>query len=178
MARWNNPTTYRKPTVGVQVIGFVEASNDKGIKIHDQWYNFSKFGRVDVRPHVGAEVCLTHKQNWIDTLEVREDAFARQAPPPPPPAAAWNQAQGQATADLERERREARICRMCCVKAAATLHGGQKDATWEKCLATAAAMEAWIMDESEFLTAEQAAATADPAKTRTRPTPPPPPCQV
>ena len=56
-----------KAKESTKVTGVVEAVNDKGIKIDGEWYNFSKFNRVQI-PNVGDEVELEVKGEWIKSL--------------------------------------------------------------------------------------------------------------
>src|ERR1700740_1652954 len=56
-----------KTKESTKVRGVIESVNDKGIKIDGEWYNFSKFNRVEI-PNVGDEVEIEVKGEWIKSL--------------------------------------------------------------------------------------------------------------
>ncbi len=56
-----------KAKESAKVREIVETVNDKGIKIDGEWYNFSKFNRVDI-PNEGDEVEIEVKGEWIKSL--------------------------------------------------------------------------------------------------------------
>lgn len=51
-----------------KVVGVVLQANDKGFKIADEWYNFSKFRKTQ-RPDEGDEVEIEVQDRWIQTLK-------------------------------------------------------------------------------------------------------------
>ena len=51
-----------------KVVGLVLQANDKGFKIADEWYNFSKFRKTQ-RPDEGDEVEIEVQDRWIQTLK-------------------------------------------------------------------------------------------------------------
>lgn len=50
-----------------KIVGQVQQVNEKGIKIADLWYKFSKFRSVQ-RPREGDEVEIVVQDNWIQTI--------------------------------------------------------------------------------------------------------------
>jgi hypothetical protein len=62
-----NKMAKREPKETKKVKGIVESVNDKGIKIDGEWYNFSKFNRVEI-PSEGDAVEIEVKGEWIKSL--------------------------------------------------------------------------------------------------------------
>ena len=56
-----------KAKESTKVRGIVETVNDKGIKIDGEWYNFSKYNRVET-PSEGDEVEIEVREKWIKSL--------------------------------------------------------------------------------------------------------------
>src|SRR5437870_11076898 len=67
-------TTTSNGTIGDQVEGLVEATNDRGIRVAGEWRNQSKFHPVDL-PDRGARVRLElDSKGFIRTLQVLDAA--------------------------------------------------------------------------------------------------------
>ncbi len=56
-----------KAKESTKIKGVVEVVNEKGIKIDGEWYNFSKYNRVET-PSEGDEVEIEVREKWIKSL--------------------------------------------------------------------------------------------------------------
>ncbi len=112
-----------------QSAGVVEAVNERGVRIAGQWHNFSKFSDVP-RPMTGAQVELTLKGGWIQSLEVVDES----------PSHGEKSFQPATT-------RERTIARLAVLKSAAAYCAARPDAKANDVLKVATAWEAWVLRE-------------------------------
>ncbi|HEY7066410.1 MAG TPA: hypothetical protein VII06_33365 [Chloroflexota bacterium] len=130
-----------------QVIrGEVEVTNDKGVRIAGQWWNYSRYHAV---PHPYedelVEVTVPEGQNWIEGLVVVEDSkgcTVLHQPAPEPLAEQAHRAPQRATAPSSA--RDAMIARHVALKAAVSYCAAREQATTEHILPLASRLEAWL----------------------------------
>jgi len=103
--------------------GTVEATNDKGIKVAGQWWNWSQYGPELPRPLRGQAVQLQVKGNFIKSLAVLDSPNGSQRP-----------AAGRETA----------ITRLAVLKAAAEFLAPRSGARSTDVLKVAERWEAWV----------------------------------
>lgn len=117
---------------------FVEAVNDKGIKIKGQWLDYSKFGsaaRVQ-RPKPGAAVQVTVKGRFVQALEVLEAPEAQE-----PQEKTAHETLGNTTIGNH----ALRIVREACLHAASRFCAPRLDLKSADMLTLAERLEAWVL---------------------------------
>jgi hypothetical protein len=124
-------------TVAETLVGAVEATNDKGIKVQGRWFNFSQYHDVP-HPERGQQVALEAKGNFIQKLTIRAAAEPTGAEPTPTPSPA----QPPST-----DTRELRIIRQAMAKAAASFMALRTDATVGDVIGMAELLERWVTRE-------------------------------
>jgi hypothetical protein len=106
------------------VIGLVEATNPKGVKVEGRWWNWSQYGPRLPRPQRGQTVWLVAKRAFVRELEIVEGDASGQGPGGPP--------------------KDVLIVRQTCLKAAAEFCASRAELKSADLLALAERMEAWV----------------------------------
>jgi len=128
-----------------QLVGLVEASNERGVRIAGTWHNYSRY--VDVpRPLQGAHVELTVKGGWIQTLEVVDGGGSTGSVNNALPG---NTARSPRPNPEDSGTRERTITRLAVLKAAAAFASSRPEAQSPDVLKVAAAWERWVLRDDD-----------------------------
>jgi hypothetical protein len=123
------------------LVGVVEATNEKGIRVQGRWFNFSRYHDVP-RPEKGQQVALEARGNFINRLTIAAPTAAPPAETSTPVASTASPASPVLdTIDL----RERRIIRQTVLKVAANFLALRPEAKLGEVIRTAELLEKWVM---------------------------------